>query len=112
MSHDEDYVSDRAPEPVGAFPHAKRVGNLLFLSGIGPRTRGTREIPGNIEAQCFPIAHHHLEPIPRRRAAQEVTLQAHTVDGCACFDQSACHQTALTEIGSSITVAERGFLLI
>ncbi|GAB4375702.1 MAG: RidA family protein [Acidobacteriota bacterium] len=42
----EGYTSDRAPEPVGAFPHARRVGNLLFLSGIGPRRRGTREIPG------------------------------------------------------------------
>jgi 2-aminomuconate deaminase len=31
---------------VGAFPHAKRVGNLLFLSGIGPRTRGSKDIPG------------------------------------------------------------------
>jgi len=39
-------ISSRAPEPVGAFPHAKRVGNLLFLSGIGPRKRGTKEIPG------------------------------------------------------------------
>ena len=39
-------VSRRAPEPVGAFPHARKVGNLLFLSGIGPRSRGTREIPG------------------------------------------------------------------
>ncbi|MCZ6760662.1 MAG: RidA family protein [Gemmatimonadetes bacterium] len=39
-------VSARAPEPVGAFPHAKRVGNLLFLSGMGPRKRGTKEIPG------------------------------------------------------------------
>jgi 2-aminomuconate deaminase len=38
--------SDRAPEPVGAYPHAKRVGNLLFLSGIGPRKRGSKEIPG------------------------------------------------------------------
>src|ERR1043166_7774755 len=38
--------SNRAPEPVGAYPHAKRVGNLLFLSGIGPRKRGSREIPG------------------------------------------------------------------
>jgi len=38
--------SSRAPEPVGAFPHAKRVGNLLFLSGIGPRKRGSKEIPG------------------------------------------------------------------
>ena len=31
---------------MGAFPHAKRVGNLLFLSGIGPRVRGNKEIPG------------------------------------------------------------------
>jgi len=56
--------STRAPEPVGAYPHARRVGNLLFLSGIGPRVRGSREIPGvklradgtvesyDIEAQC------------------------------------------------------------
>jgi 2-aminomuconate deaminase len=41
-----DSYSARAPEPVGAFPHAKRVGNLLFLSGIGPRKRGSKEIPG------------------------------------------------------------------
>ena len=41
-----DFTSDRAPEPVGAFPHAKKVGDLLFLSGIGPRKRGSREIPG------------------------------------------------------------------
>ena len=39
-------ISDRAPEPVGAFPHAKRVGNLLFLSGIGPRKRSSKDIPG------------------------------------------------------------------
>ena len=43
---DRDVVSSRAPEPVGAFPHAKRVGNFLFLSGIGPRKRGSKEIPG------------------------------------------------------------------
>ena len=42
----ESKVSDRAPEPVGAFPHAKRVGDLLFLSGIGPRRRGSKQIPG------------------------------------------------------------------
>lgn len=35
-----------APEPVGSYPHARRVGNLLFLSGIGPRSRGSTEIPG------------------------------------------------------------------
>lgn len=42
----DNVISHRAPEPVGAFPHAKRVGNLLFLSGIGPRQRGARAIPG------------------------------------------------------------------
>ena len=38
--------SNRAPEPVGAYPHARRVGNLMFLSGVGPRERGTKKIPG------------------------------------------------------------------
>jgi 2-aminomuconate deaminase len=58
------FESTRAPEPVGAFPHAKRIGNLLFLSGIGPRKRDSKEIPGvtldsagnivsyDIEKQC------------------------------------------------------------
>ena len=63
----EDTLSDRAPEPVGAFPHAKRVGSLLFLSGIGPRERGAKKIPGveldengniisyDITAQCHSV---------------------------------------------------------
>ncbi len=40
--------ADAAPKAVGAYPHARRVGNLLFLSGIGPRTPGTDAIPGNV----------------------------------------------------------------
>ncbi len=40
------FTSQRAAEPVGPYPHARRVGNLLFLSGIGPRQRGRDEIPG------------------------------------------------------------------
>ena len=56
--------SSKAPEPVGLYPHARRVGNLLFLSGVGPRQRGTKKIPGvelsddggivsyDIEEQC------------------------------------------------------------
>jgi len=39
-------TTQRAPEPVGAYPHARRVGDLLFLSGVGPRKPGTYEIPG------------------------------------------------------------------
>lgn len=42
----EKFDSSKAPEPVGLYPHARRVGNLLFLSGVGPRERGTKKIPG------------------------------------------------------------------
>lgn len=51
----DEIVSGRAPEPVGAFPHARRVGPFLFLSGIGPRSRGTKEIPEGIEAQTLAV---------------------------------------------------------
>ena len=59
--------SKQAAEPVGKFPHARRVGELLFLSGIGPREKGTKKIPGveldasgrvlsyNIETQCHAV---------------------------------------------------------
>lgn len=59
--------SSSAPEPVGAYPHARRIGNLLFLSGVGPRKRGSKEIPGvtlnenkeiisyDIETQCHSV---------------------------------------------------------
>ncbi len=61
------YDSEKAPEPVGLYPHARKVGNLLFLSGVGPRERGTKKIPGvelsesneilsyDIEAQCHSV---------------------------------------------------------
>ena len=39
-------TSARAPEPVGPYPHFRRAGGLLFLSGIGPRVRGSKEVPG------------------------------------------------------------------
>ncbi|MFY8185988.1 MAG: RidA family protein [Bacteroidia bacterium] len=59
--------SSKAPEPVGLYPHARKVGNLLFLSGVGPRERGKKEIPGveldangnivsyDIEKQCHSV---------------------------------------------------------
>lgn len=40
------FNSDRAPRPVGLYPHARRVGNLLFLSGVGPRKKDSNRIPG------------------------------------------------------------------
>lgn len=65
MTSEHDIIeSSAAPEPVGRYPHARRVGDLLFLSGVGPRERGSTAIPGvtldadgnvtdhDIEAQC------------------------------------------------------------
>ena len=61
------FESQNAPEPVGLYPHAKQVGNLLFLSGIGPREKGKKDIPGveldqngniisyDIAAQCHSV---------------------------------------------------------
>ncbi len=60
-------IASQAPEPVGLYPHARRVGNLLFLSGVGPRERGSKKIPGveldasgkvisyDIAAQCHSV---------------------------------------------------------
>ncbi len=66
-SEQSTFNSDRAPRPVGLYPHARRVGNLLFLSGVGPRKKGSDKIPGveldqngnilsyDIEAQCHSV---------------------------------------------------------
>ena len=63
----EKIFSSNAPEPVGLYPHARKVGNLLFLSGVGPREKGKKEIPGvildskrnivsyDIEMQCHSV---------------------------------------------------------
>mgnify|MGYP001007183568 CR=1 FL=1 len=40
------FESDKAPKPIGAYPHARKIGTLLYLSGVGPRTQNSNEIPG------------------------------------------------------------------
>ncbi len=67
MTDSQRIDSSRAAEPVGKFPHARKVGNLLFLSGIGPREKGSKKIPGvelndsgqivsyDIEIQCHSV---------------------------------------------------------
>ena len=59
---DDRVLSSRAPEPVGAYPHARRVGNLLFLSGMGPRLRGTKEIPGVTLDESGEVTAYDIEP--------------------------------------------------
>jgi 2-aminomuconate deaminase len=55
------FNSPRAPEPVGPYPHAKRAGNLLFISGVGPRRRGSKEIPGVTLRPDGSVASHDIE---------------------------------------------------
>ncbi len=51
----------KAPEPVGAYPYTRKVGNLLFLSGVGPRQRGTKEIAGTIKDENGNIIDYDIE---------------------------------------------------
>ena len=59
--------SNKAPKPVGLYPHSRKVGKFLFLSGVGPRERGNKGVPGvelnekeeiisyDFEAQCHSV---------------------------------------------------------
>ena len=67
MTKSEKITAKSAPKPVGLYPHARRVGDLLFLSGIGPRDPETDDVPGlkrsatgnfvefDFEAQCHSV---------------------------------------------------------
>jgi 2-aminomuconate deaminase len=67
MNEKSRIESSKAPEPVGLYPHARKVGNMLYLSGVGPRERGSKKIPGveldeqgnivsyDIAAQCHSV---------------------------------------------------------
>lgn len=77
------FHSDKAPEPVGPYPHARKVGNLLFLSGIGPRKKDSTEIPGvtlnengkvadyDIETQCHSVFNNVKEVLESSGASWE-----------------------------------------
>jgi 2-aminomuconate deaminase len=67
MSTTTGHFSKRAPEPVGPYPHARRVGDFIFVSGMGPRRPGTKEIPGV-----------HLDAAGRLQS-KDIILQTHSV---------------------------------
>jgi 2-aminomuconate deaminase len=82
--------SQRAPEPVGAYPHARKVGDFVFYSGMGPRSRGKKEIPGvtlneqgqivayDIEAQCHSVF-QNLQAVVQESGASWMDLVDITV---------------------------------
>ncbi len=56
-----EVLSDDAPKPMGLYPHARRVGNLLFLSGIGARNPATDEVPGNVYDKTGNVIEYNIE---------------------------------------------------
>ena len=63
--------TDKAPKPVGPYPHARRVGDMLFLSGIGPRKPVTGEVPGLLRDGAGSVIGHDIE-IQTRAAIENV----------------------------------------
>lgn len=66
--------SSRAPTPVGAYPHARRVGNLLFVSGTGSRVPGTNEVPGSERDGAGTLIRHDIEAETRQCLANLRTI--------------------------------------
>ncbi|MEE2629806.1 MAG: Rid family hydrolase [Candidatus Thermoplasmatota archaeon] len=67
-SQDGPFIAEGGPSAVGAYPHLHRVGDLLFVSGMGPRTPDTNEIPGG------PIEDEEGNPLE-----YDIKAQAHSV---------------------------------
>ena len=89
----------QAPEPVGSYPHSKKVGNLLFLSGVGPRKRGTNIIPGVLmDGQGNPIGH-------------DIEIQCHSVfeNIKIILEESGSHWDNLVDVTVFLIDMKRDF---
>jgi 2-aminomuconate deaminase len=91
--------TDTAPAPVGAYPHARRVGNLLFLSGIGPRQPGSDAIPGNVHAADGRLIGYDIEAQCRQAFANVR----------AVLEASGVAWTDLVDVTVFLTDIERDF---
>ncbi|PZO08971.1 MAG: 2-aminomuconate deaminase [Lysobacteraceae bacterium] len=91
--------TDTAPHPVGRYPHARRVGQLLFLSGIGPRTPGSNVIPGNVYSA------------DGRLIDYDIVTQCHSVFGNvrAVLEASHCRWEWLADVTVYLTDMSRDF---
>lgn len=87
----EPIRSTKAAEPVGPYPHARRVGNLLFLSGIGPRKRGSKDIPGARVDRAGQLVDYDIEAEIRscfeniRLILDEAGSRWENIVDCTCF---------------------------
>ena len=88
-----------APKPVGAYPHARRVGDLLFLSGIGPRDPASDTVPGNVHDATGALVAH------------DITAQAHAVfaNVRAVLEASGARWEDLVDVTAYLTDMARDF---
>ena len=91
----QKFVSSTAPEPVGLYPHARRVGHLLFLSGVGPRKKGSKEIPGVTLDDEGNITDYCIET--QCRSVFD-NVRAILQDSGSCWDQLVDVQVFLTNM--------------
>jgi len=95
----EKINTEKAPEPVGLYPHARRVGNLLFLSGVGPRRKGTKVIPGvMVDGQGNAVGH-------------DIEIQCHSVfeNVKIILEASGSHWGNLVDVTVFLTNMQRDF---
>ena len=97
-------TSDRAPEPVGAYSHARRVGNLLFLAGQGPRKRGSLEIPGVTLNALGDVVGHDIAA--QTRAAME-NVRLVLEDAGSSWDRIVDVTVFLTDLKNDFPVFNR-----
>jgi len=111
------FNSSKAPEPVGAYPHARRVGDFLFLSGVGPRQAGTDRIlgqwPHDIELQTQAVIDNVRIILRDSHAALEqvVDIQVFLTDMERDFKGfNQVYNTTFKDIGPTRTTIEVGSL--
>lgn len=98
------HLSSRAPAPVGAYPHARRAGDFLFLSGIGPRVPGTDEIPGNeVDAEGRVVRHD----IARQARQVFANIRAILEDAGARWDDIVDVTVFLTDMAGDFATFNR-----
>lgn len=97
--NDDVIHAGAAPKAVGRYPHARRVGDLLFLSGIGPRDPASNGIPGNV---------HDAEG---RLIAYDIAAQTHAVfaNVRAVLDASGARWEDLVDVTVFLTDMARDF---
>lgn len=101
---DSKINSSKAPEPVGAYPHARKVGNLLFLSGVGPRERGNKKIPGVDLDEKGNIISYDIE-VQCRNVFQNVKYILE--DAGSCWDKIVDVQVFLTNMKDDFAIYNR-----